>query len=53
MSFLKGKKTFLISGLTVLFAVAGALTHQFDWNHAAQLILGAGGLAGLRDAHNA
>lgn len=47
-NWLKGKKTYGIALATVIFAVSGAATGQFSWQHAWELILGSGAIASLR-----
>jgi len=47
---LKGKKTFLVSGTTIAYAVIVVGWGTGDWASANQMVLAALGLAGLRDA---
>ena len=45
---ISGKKTYIMAGLTILYAGAGYWTGNLDFNTAVQMILGAGGLSALR-----
>lgn len=45
---LQGKKTYLVAGLMIAYAVIGALTGQMDGNKALELMLQASGLGALR-----
>lgn len=47
---LQGKKTYIIAVLTVIYAILGVILGKFDINTAIGLVLGAGGLAALRNA---
>ena len=44
----KGSKTYFVAGLIVIYAVLGFVLGYQDLNQMIQLLLGAGGLAGLR-----
>lgn len=52
MSFLKGKKTFLIAGGIVVYTLVQCLTGAMSWDEGAYFILGGGALATLRDGLN-
>lgn len=45
----KGKKTYIIAVATLCYALGGAVAGFHDWGVAIPLILGALGLAGLRN----
>lgn len=49
-AFLSGKKTYIIAGLTLIYAVIGVVLGQFDTNAAIQLVLASGAIAALRAA---
>ncbi|OGC68322.1 hypothetical protein A2415_04535 [candidate division WWE3 bacterium RIFOXYC1_FULL_39_7] len=49
-SGLSGKKTFLVSLATFIYAVGGYFGGYLDANGAVQLVLASLGLAGLRDS---
>lgn len=48
MKFLQGKKTFIVSGLMVLFAIIGFALGQLDQNQACEIFLEGLAIAGLR-----
>lgn len=47
---LQGKKSYIISILTAIFAIAGYITGNLTTEQAITLLLGAGGLSSLRAA---
>jgi len=51
-SWLKGKKTYIVASVTIVYALSGAYLKYFPYDHAAELIFGALGLGALRNALN-
>lgn len=49
-AFLEGKKTFIIAGLTLVYAIIGVILGHIDVNTAIQLVLASGALVSLRSA---
>ena len=45
---LEGKKTFIVAGATIAYALGGAIIGKVDWNVAIPLILGSLQVFGLR-----
>ncbi len=43
-----GKKTYLVAGATVAYALLGYYTGNLDFNHAVDVVLNGAGLAALR-----
>jgi hypothetical protein len=50
MSWLEGKKTYIVSFVTIVYAVTGLIIGQVTQEAAIILILGACGLGALRNA---
>ncbi len=50
--FLKGKKTYFISGISIAYAIIVIGLHQNDWQQASELILQSLGLSALRHSVN-
>jgi hypothetical protein len=48
LSFLKGKRSYIVAALTIVYAASGYLTGNIDFNTAVLTILGGSGLAALR-----
>lgn len=48
MEFLKGKKTYIISILAVVYAVSGYILGYIELQNAIQLIIGSLGISALR-----
>ena len=46
---LDGKKTYILAGVTILYAIFAFLTGNIDGNNAVELIMGALGGAALRN----
>ena len=49
LNFLQGKKTYIVVGATLVYAVLGVVLHFMDMHTAIGVVLGALGLAGLRN----
>jgi len=47
---LKGKKSYIVAVLTLVYAVAGFFIGELDANAAVQLVLASGALAAVRNA---
>ena len=52
-AFFNGKKTYIVAIATLAYAAFGLISGNLDWNQAANLIFGAGGLAALRNGQTA
>jgi hypothetical protein len=52
MNFLKGKKTYIVGGLTILFAVLGVALGKLDGSTALNMVATALVGMGIRDALN-
>jgi len=50
VSFLQGRKTYLVAVVTIVYAVAGLIIGQVSQEAAIALILGACAVSGLRNA---
>lgn len=50
MNYLKGKKTYIIAGVTIIWAIVGASMGYMEPQEAFNLVLAALGAAGLRNA---
>lgn len=50
MSFLKGKKTYIVAGLIVIYVIVGLILGDMPKEKAIELVLESMGLAGLRHA---
>ncbi|MDE1866133.1 MAG: hypothetical protein KGI08_00280 [Thaumarchaeota archaeon] len=50
IEFLQGKKSYIIAGLTFIYAIIGVVIGQIDVNTAIQLVLASGAVASLRAA---
>ncbi len=47
---LAGYKTYIMAAALAAYAFGGAVYGAHDWNHALELMMGAGGLGALRAA---
>ena len=47
---MKGYKTYVVAGATIVYAILGAILGYIQWPQAITLILGALGLGALRNA---
>jgi hypothetical protein len=45
---ISGKKTYIMAGLSVLYAIAGVLLGHIDYNTAVQIVIDSGLVAALR-----
>lgn len=50
--FLKGKKSYLVALITILYALIIVGWQQGDWQQASELVLAALGLSALRNGMN-
>ncbi|MEK6881552.1 MAG: hypothetical protein AABY22_18160 [Nanoarchaeota archaeon] len=50
MERLQGKKSYIISGATAVYAVLGLVLGYLDMNQTIQLLLAAGALVGVKSA---
>lgn len=50
VSFLAGKKTYIVAAVTIVYAVAGLIIGQVSQEAAIALILGSLAVSGLRNA---